>query len=104
MRNSLIALLCLLFSSLSQAALIPTMEFSHAAPFSGFQLSPDGKAVAYIEAINGENLLRILNLETNTGATVEFNNKYKQKYGYEVVGQWWEDAAAFLEKHMPANR
>ena len=53
MRNSLIALLCLLFSSLSQAALIPTMEFSHAAPFSGFQLSPDGKAVAYIEAING---------------------------------------------------
>lgn len=71
MRNSLIALLCLLFSSLSQAALIPTMEFSHAAPFSGFQLSPDGKAVAYIEAINGENLLRILNLETNTGATVD---------------------------------
>ncbi len=40
----------------------------------------------------------------DSGSTVEFNNKYKQKYGYEVVGQWWEDAAAFLEKHMPANR
>jgi hypothetical protein len=39
-----------------------------------------------------------------SGSVVEFKNKYKQKYGFEVVGQYWEDTVAFLDKHMPASR
>ncbi len=64
MRISLIALLCLFFASLGYAELIPVKELSHQVPFKNFKLSPDGKAVAYSETINGINILRILNLET----------------------------------------
>ncbi len=64
MRILLTALVCLFFSSLVHAELIPVTELSHENAFKNFKLSPDGKAVVYSETVQGVNQIKILNLET----------------------------------------
>ncbi len=106
MRISLISLLCLFFTPFSYAELIPTKELSHQAAFKSFKLSPDGKAVAYSETINGINILRILNLDTgekiginllsnrrswNQGSNFQWLNDERLLYsasgGYEAINR-----------------
>jgi|GEM_PF-1515562 len=90
MRHSLIALFCLFFASLGYAELIPVRELSHQVAFKNFKLSPDGKAVAFSETINGINKLRILNLETNEKIAVNLlSNRRSWNQGSSF--QWISD-------------
>lgn len=90
MRNSLFILLCILLCSLGHAALIPVEELSHEAAFKGFTLSPDGKALAYSETVQGKNILRILDLET--GKKVGLNLTWTKKgWSSQAYVFWMND-------------
>lgn len=54
--------------------LIPVEDFSHGAAFTGMTISPDGKTVAYVQSIKGDQKILMRDLDTGKIMGIEIPN------------------------------
>jgi pimeloyl-ACP methyl ester carboxylesterase len=71
-----LTLLAILFGSLLsiRGELISVEDFSHEAAFTGMTLSPDGKTVAYVQSIKGNQQILMRDLDTGKVMGIEIPN------------------------------